>query len=709
MKRILLLFLILLDITCVSLFIYSKARSHIRYIEEEFVMPLTVQAVYFVSPNGNDNNRGNLRHPFATLAKARDIVRTVNKNMTGDIIINLRDGNYQLENTLTLTSEDKGTNGFNIIYKAYKCEMPMISGGKKISGWILYDAAKNIYKAHISPGSESRQLYVNGRRATRARSTDAAGWSENGDGYDCPAAVAGWKNITNVEVVSFHKWKCHRGPIASVSGGHAVMAQPYWAQVHRQEEAEPVWVENAYELLDEEGEWYLDRQAAAIYYKPNAGEDMATAEVILPKLESLINASGASHIIFLGLNFAYTTWLYPNTVNGFPCAQSEVIYGNPSDMQLPGALNFDHCENIRFESNSFEHLGIGGLHLYRGCKTNTIYDNVFRDISGTAISIGAYGDSNPSSYDFVKDNTVDNNLISNVANEYMGCVGIFTAYTDHAVLTHNEIRNLPYTGISMGWGWSNTPTVAKNNEISYNRIDSVMTTLIDGGAIYTLSAQAGTTVNNNYINHQLHLYGSLYPDEGSSDMHWHHNVIQNSPMWLHMWIPTIQNDRVDYNYYDNPTQTLNGTACIIENNFFVTGSAWPVEASNIMAQAGRRDVSGPRIPVNGVCVSPAELTLNNGRAGQLTASISPGNADIRNVTWLSGDDAIATVDADGLVTTKAKGKTTITVRTLDQNKTADCLVTVRNLYSRWEIILSISFIVISLLIGLLFYRRSRLE
>lgn len=706
MKRILLLLLIVLDIGSLGLFIYYRTRSHeTTGADEEPVLPATVQAFYFVSPNGNDNNRGNLRHPFATLTKARDVVRSINKNMTGDIIINLRDGSYQPETPLTLTSEDKGTNGFNIIYKAYKCEAPTISGGRKISGWALYDVAKNIYKASINSSSDSRQLYVNGLRAIRARSIDATGWSENGDGYDCPAAVAGWKNITNVEVVSFHKWKCHRGPIANVSGNHAVMAQPYWAQVHRQEEAEPVWVENAYELLDEEGEWYLDRPAAKIYYKPRAGEVMATAEVILPKLESLINASGASHILFHGLNFAYTTWLYPNTVNGFSCAQSEVVFGSPADVQLPGALNFDHCENIRFENNSFEHLGIGGLHLYSGCKTNTVYDNVFRDISGTAISIGSYGDNNPSAADLVKDNTIDNNLISNVANEYLGCVGIFTGYTDHVVLTHNEIRNLPYTGISMGWGWSNIPTVAKNNEVSYNRIDSVMTTLIDGGAIYTLSAQAGSNVNNNYVNHQINLYGSLYPDEGSSDMHWHHNVVQNSPMWLHIWTPSIQNIRVDYNYYDNPTQTVNGTACIIENNVHVTGGAWPAEASDIMAQSGRKGVSGLRIQVKGVCVSPVELTLDNGSSAQLKASISPGNADIRNVSWQSGDDAIATVDANGLVTAKAKGSTIITARTLDQNKTAECMVTVRSLFSRWEIVFGITFIVISLLIGLLYYRR----
>lgn len=160
------------------------------------------QTVYYVSPNGNDNNPGTLIQPFATIEKARDIARTINKNMTGDIIINLASGVYELSSTFYLTSNDSGTNGYKIIYQANKGESPIISGGNIVRDWLIYDSKKDIYKVDIDPSIDTRRIWVNGWCAIRARSNDASGWSENGDGYDCPDIVSEWKNISKVEIVS---------------------------------------------------------------------------------------------------------------------------------------------------------------------------------------------------------------------------------------------------------------------------------------------------------------------------------------------------------------------------------------------------------------------------------------------------------------------------------------------------------------------------
>lgn len=597
-----------------------------------------IQTTYFVSPDGNDNYPGTEAQPFATIQKARDVVRTINGNMTGDIIIYLRGGTYELDSTFTLSPTDGGTNGYNIIYQSYNCELPLISGGIKVTNWSIHDSAKNIYKANIDMSIDMRQLYVNGVRATRARSVDATGWSESGTGYTCPSDVATWGNITNVEVVSFEDWKCHRGPIASVNGTHAVMAQPYWDNLHIQYNAPPVWIENAYELLDAEGEWYLDRSTGTLYYKPRANEDMATAEVILPKLETLINGSGVSNVQFKGITFAYATWIAPNSTTGFACLQADARLTGPNwqSAQLMGNITFDHSTNILFEGNTFEHLGVTGLQFYTGCKSNTIYDNTFQDISGSAISIGSFSNPTPTTVDLVKDNTVNNNLIQKAAVEYEGCVGVFVAYSEHTVITHNEIRNLPYTGISVGWGWSNSITSGKNNDISYNLIDSIVTVLSDGGAIYTLSAQPGSQVHHNYIIHQIDEYGSLYPDEGSSYMHWHHNVLSNIVRWLHMWTSSIQNDTVDYNYYDNQTQTTNGTNCILQNNVYVTNNNWPLDAQNIMNNAGMAGMPLPQSPVN------IALNKTSGSSSVYNSSYVPGNGNDGNPATIWASDAVET-------------------------------------------------------------------
>ena len=542
-----------------------------------------VQTTLYVSPSGSGPAFSEAQP--GSLVAARDKVRTMSSAMTGDIVITLRGGAYELTSPLVLTAADGGANGHQVIYQAFPGEKPVLSGGRTITGWSRADSARTIYKATAGLSIDTRQLYVNGVRAIRARSANASGWTESGDGYTCPAAVASWANITRVEVVSRKEWKCHRGPVSSVSGTHAVMAQPYWDDLHKQYDAPPAWVENAYELLDSEGEWYMDRSNGQLFYKPRAGEAMTSAVVVMPATDTLVRGSAVNNLTFRGITFSYAAWVRPNSTGGYPCLQADMPQG--AGGQMPGNVAFDHCTNLRFEDNTFEHLGADGLQLFSGCKSCVVYNNIFRDISGTAVSIGSLSARNPSASDLVKDNTVDNNLIARVAVEYEGCVAILVGYTEHTILTHNEIRDLPYSGISMGWGWSNSLTVAKNNEISYNRIDSILRVLRDGGGIYTLSAQPGTQVHHNYISNLFNEFGALYPDEGSSSMNWHQNVVSNNLRWLHMWTGTIQYDTIENNYYDNQTQNTNGTNCVLRNNTYVTNGNWPAEALSIMQTAGR--------------------------------------------------------------------------------------------------------------------------
>ena len=142
-----------------------------------------IQNTYYVDAvNGNDNNQGTFSQPFATIHKARDVVRTVNGNMSGDIIIYLRDGVYYAASPFTLGPSDSGTNNYNIIYSAYGSEKPVISGGKSLTGgWTLFDSAKNIYRK-TDVNWRFRQLFVNGDWAVRARNPNTGNFS-NGMGY----------------------------------------------------------------------------------------------------------------------------------------------------------------------------------------------------------------------------------------------------------------------------------------------------------------------------------------------------------------------------------------------------------------------------------------------------------------------------------------------------------------------------------------------
>ena len=88
------------------------------------------------------------------------------------------------------------------------------------------------------------------------------------------------------------------------------------------------------------------------------------------------------------------------------------------------------------------------------------------------------------------------------------------------------------------------------------------------------------------------------------------------------------------------------------------------------------NIKSATVPVTGVTLNQAELSLYTGESKTLTATVQPDSATNKNVTWESSNTSVATVDVSGLVTAVSAGTTTITVTTEDGDKTATCEVTV---------------------------------
>jgi hypothetical protein len=549
-----------------------------------------------------------------SLIGARDFVRTINGSMSSDIVVYLHGGTYTLDSTFILRPEDSGNNGFNVVYKAFSKDKVIISGGKTITGWVLYDEAKNIYRAPINTGFNTRQLFVNGVRANRARSNDnPSGFALSTTGFTTTdTAMQNWKNISDIEIVSLYNWKMFRLGVDSIDGNSIVIKQPCWKNslIHGGYTPRTVqWIENAYELLNSEGEWYLDKYERYIYYKPRTSllEDVATATIVAPVLETLVQGIGTEssmvhNVKFDSLTFSYATWLYPSTDTGYADVQAGThIISAGSSLHTssllrttPGNVSFYACRDIEFTNNTFSHLGAVGLEFSDGCSDISIIGNSFSDISSGGIQIGALNYSTtPRWLDFYDEEwkmprkiVIQNNEITEIGMDYFDGCGILVIYSDSAIIEHNHIYNVPYSGISLGWGWNNAITPAGRNKIRYNLIHNHMLKLKDGGGIYTLGGQPGTEVSYNYIHHQGNEYGLLYPDEGSSYMNWHHNVVAGGPRWLHMWTTTIQYDTVEYNYHDNNVATMNASNSVVRNNILVTNNNWPQEAIDIMSNAG---------------------------------------------------------------------------------------------------------------------------
>ncbi len=567
------------------------------------------QATYYVAPNGSDNNPGTIDSPFQTLDHARSVVSGLVNSMSGDIVVNLRGGTYNLNQPLQFGAGDSGANGYNVIYQAYGNEIPVISGGQTITGWSQHDSGKNIWQASVSSSLQTRQLYVNGTRAVRARSTTGLPGTitQTATGYTTTdTSLQIWSNPGDIEFVytggganNQGNWVEQRCGVSSISGNASsttiTMKQPCYDNAYTRKQANnqnitnPTYIENNYTLLDQPGEWYLDHAASTLYYIPRSGEDMSSATVVAPTLETLVSGNGVHNVQFTGITFAYATWLRPSGNDGFAEIQANYCYtGTAGGGELPeGNVSFQAASSLRFERNTFIHLGNAGLRLWNGSQNNTVIGNVFTDISASGIEIGDVANPNATGSAQDSGNTVTDNYIHDLPVEYHGGVGIFAGYVAHNTISHNEIANTPYSGISEGWGWGAPPSFANSNVIQNNLIYNIMQLLLDGGGIYVLGQtnQPGSTISGNYIHNQGHEYGALYPDEGSSYWDINNNVVASVPRWLHIWTSSIHDINVHDNFSDTATMTNNGTNITLSNNY-TAGPPWPTAAQNIINNAG---------------------------------------------------------------------------------------------------------------------------
>jgi F5/8 type C domain len=650
---------------------------------------------YYVSPSGSDGRNGSITRPFKTIQKARDVIRTMNKNMTGDVVVILQSGVHTLSQPLALGPEDSGSNGYNIIYRADTGAKVTISGGKNVTRWVLANASKNIYRAWIGKVTTPREFYVGNARATRARSMDdPTGFTRTETGYTTTdLTLQKWKNISDVEIVSTNDWKSFRCGVSSITGSVITMDQPCFKNSLYGQPAfsdgslawpilNPSWIENAYELLDTPGEWYFNKAEGNIYYKPHPNEDMTKVEAVVPILDKLITGSGTvdnpvHNIIFQDLNLKYGTWYDPNSSDGYSPLQAghhwvgdqTATSGRRKSTKSPGNISFNYAQNIVFKHNVFSHLSSAALDFDKGSQNNTIDNNRFDDIAGSAIQLGNHnwgydnypdyeamynaGENSDKRY-FVSNNLIIDNYITKTGQEYHDTPAIFVGYTDHTQIVNNEINDVPYTGISMGWGWDGTTsTPARDNAIRNNVIHDFMNVLKDGGGIYTLSLQPNSVIDGNYIYNQYNEpnYGSnIYPDQGSSGFTISHNIVANyAHRWLYLWNHDIFGNTAQNNFSSTDILTNNSfdvdssgqsvARNTLQNNTVFSLQSVPTQVQDIINAAGIRSTAQQDVKKSPLPVLP-NLALNKpATASSSYASVTlpeTANDGVINNSWFAG-------------------------------------------------------------------------
>ncbi|MET7671192.1 RICIN domain-containing protein [Micromonospora luteifusca] len=668
---------------------------------------LAATTTLYASPSGTGTSCS-ASQP-CSLSAAQTAVRAINSAMSGDIVVELANGAYRLSSPMRLTAADSGNNGYQVIWRAAAGARPTITGARAVSGWSLVDSGKNIWRANVGAGLDSRQLYVNGAVATRARTAvNRSDFTFTTTGMRFSNSALSYLNNlgsqNRVEVESVGSFTDRYSPVQSISGNFLTMQQPAWNNntfgfdtLSRPHRAGPFYLANAYEFLDSAGEWYLNPSNGQLNYIPLAGQNMSTVSVELPQLQSLVNVGGtldapAHHISFAGVTFTGTSWLGPSSSNGFADQQTGAhivgSWARPSDAltscqegcplfeatrpswaQMPAAVQVSAANTITFSDSQFVNLGQTAIGIGNdanahasgvglGASNITVTrSEIARNSAGGIVVGGVRADAHhPSDQRMVNRNiTISNNRVHDLGLEYRGVVSILTTYVNTALVSHNEVYNMPYTGLSVGYGWGandaggsqhyanrglynyqpryTTATTAANNQVIGNYVHDVMQQMTDGGCIYTLSANPGGTINENYCLRTNGWFG-LYFDEGSRYYTARNNVFSSTGTWAtanYYYAENMGNFTVTNNWStNNSTNVTNGDrGNVVNGNVTVAGGSWPSGAQTVINAAGVQS-GGSTNPQNvqivgaqsGRCAEIGNSSTTNGTQAQIWDCIS---------------------------------------------------------------------------------------
>ncbi len=575
-----------------------------------------------------------MNYAFEPLSVAYDAVpaseETEVSGSIDKIYVMLRAGEHFIDDTLNFDYTDCSED-IAVEYTSYGDGKAVITGGREITGWEMHDEEKNIYKAYVGKDTDTRQFFVNGVRAFRARSNGGfINYEVDEKGYLCDnTELLDFAHPEDMEILLHVAWTTPRCGVYSVSeedGRVRVTVKPeawniLWGRSLESFEQirpnNPYYYENAYELLDEEGEWYLNKHDGYLYYKPRSFEDIQTSVAVIPITEKLINIEGSKYlgvqnISFDNIEFAYSTWLRPGSDTGHCSNQNNTLWeGDINDMYYPdGAIEVKCAQNIDFTNCTFTKLGTIALKMYGGVHECDIIGNEFYDLSAAAIVVSdRYGEVQTTEDDTYvnRDIKIANNLIHSTGNDFHDSAALTTGYVMNTQIVNNEIFNTSYSAMHLGF-------VKNENYISGLRVENnyvhdYLKKMADGGGIYFFSKTAGSDANpnivkNNYVSRGWHGATSICIDYDVSDITFLNNVTDgcNNSQTLDSYAAEWGNGWRTYDFncgeghsnlkfinnFGTNGYKLSEAAvnCTVENHTVAEGGVWDAQALEIIENTG---------------------------------------------------------------------------------------------------------------------------
>ena len=522
----------------------------------------------------------------SALRQAREWRRTEDNRIQGGITIYMEGGTYAFYEPVFIRPEDSGTKESPTIIRSVGDEKVILSGGISIKGWKkqgkVWVADVPVFNGRPL---DFRQLGVNGKKAVRARDVEdfekmnrICSVDEKNEILYVPV-VSIRRLIDNkgnlkakyAEMVLHQMWCVANLRIRSVEvqGDSAAIRfhQPEsriqfehpWPRpmVTTDGHNSAFYLTNARELQDVPGEWYHDIDARKVYYYPREGEKMQEAEVIVPAVETLVRVEGTldrpvCHIRFEKITFSYTTWMRPSEKGHVPLQAGMYLtdgyridpkmqrnyLNHPLDNQgwlgrPAAAVRVVAARQIDFERCQFEHLGSTGLDYEEAVQGGVVRGCLFHDIAGNGLLVGSFSPAAHETHlpydpadrrEVCTQQQINNCYFTEIGNEDWGCLAIAAGYVGDVNIEHNEISEVPYSGISLGWGWTQTVNCMRNNRVHANLIHHYAKHMYDVAGIYTLGSQPKSYVTENCVHsiykpgyvHDPNHWFYLYTDEGSS-------------------------------------------------------------------------------------------------------------------------------------------------------------------------------------------------
>ena len=596
---------------------------------------------FYVSPTGNDSTgNGSIGNPWRTPERARDYVRTTGLNvaMQGDITVYLRGGRYPLSQTLAFSSGDSADNGHFITYKSYPGEVARLSGGLPVTGWSPVPG-KPCWVASVSTNAGFanyfRQLYVNGIRAERARSD----WITNVGVFDNPATTqavdgvtftpASFKNYSHVSDLRMFRigiFKVDEFPVTSITTNGTTglvqveLQQPYCqtrynygsgaSDANSLANTNQWMVIQAIEELDEPGEWYLDRAAQQVYYYPYSFEDMNTAEVYAPVVETLLSLTGDSttdkvrNLRFENLIFEHGNWFFPRDyfIGG---TQAEILMpalppdsaSAPYAFEVPGQILLNNTVGVQFLGNTLRHLASCGIHLFNGTRDTLIQGNYFHDLTATAVLGGRWGGDAPIPNQETCTNTVvADNVIRMIGLDFMAATAVDNFWHHGFQALHNDMADSQYMGFHQRTAALTIPDSAGTGGTvaSFNRItlanNGSRYGVGDGAYIYTFGVWPDTTIQGNDVSFVDAATGKMRGmmfDNNSYGLTGISNVLRNvksglTGYFLYTSLSGYKNLLID-SFGD---ATVNNFSAVSNINFTTFSGTLPAAAQAVVDNAG---------------------------------------------------------------------------------------------------------------------------